>query len=152
MTHSELVTRAAKWMRSTLRCSVVIEEMVAYTFNGETPDAIGWRGGYSVLVECKISRADFRRDLHKSFRCGAINGMGDWRFYVTPRGLLRAKDCLDGWGIYEVIGKRIVHAHGERFGNAKPPPFAGCMRSERAILLSALRRSQANAERPKNER
>src|ERR1700686_5875531 len=57
MTHGQLVERAVRWLRS-YRCGVVLSEQACVS--GEMPDAIGWkRANHSVLVECKVTRADF---------------------------------------------------------------------------------------------
>ena len=143
MNHDDLVKRAGRWLRSK-GCSVVLEELVAYTKNGETPDAIGWVSQNSVLVECKVSRADFLRDAKKPFRnplYRSVQGMGRWRFYLTPPGLLGAGDCPEGWGIYEVRGRSVKHAFGVEYKNGRQGPFQPCLISEQAMLLSALRRA-----------
>ena len=60
--------------------------------SGEMPDAIGWkRASRSVLVECKISRADFLADRDKPFRQKSDLGLGCERFYLTPLRSARAK-------------------------------------------------------------
>jgi hypothetical protein len=57
MTHAQLVPKAVAWLRR-YRCGVVLSEQACAS--GEMPDAIGWKkASHSVLVECKISRADF---------------------------------------------------------------------------------------------
>ena len=58
-------------------------------------DAIGWkRACHSVLVECKISRADFLADRDKPFRQKPEFGVGSERFYLVPEGLAPQKKCL----------------------------------------------------------
>ncbi len=88
MTHAQLVEQAVAWLRG-YRCGVVLSEQACVS--GEMPDAIGWkRASHSVLVECKISRADFLADRDKPFRqkSGARTGL---------RTLLShsAADCSD---------------------------------------------------------
>ena len=51
MTHADLVTVAAKWLRTRKRCSVVVTELVSST--AEQPDALGYREQLPMLVECK---------------------------------------------------------------------------------------------------
>ena len=145
-THGDLVKRAGRWLKS-LGCSAILEEMTAYTYNGETPDAIGWTSSQSIVVEVKVSRADFLRDRKKRFRGNHIKGMGSWRFYLVPQGILNPEDCPEGWGIYEVQGRRVCHLAGVDYRNAMQPPFVPCLRSERAMLVSAVRRlSNAKAQ------
>lgn len=136
MKHDELVERAARWLRNHHGCRVVITEPVGQV---EEPDAIGWRSGFvSVLVECKASRSDFFADQKKSFRyCGNL-GMGMYRWYLTPPGLLKASELPDGWGLAEVRGsriKRIVEAQARY-------PHNYAVRREVAILTAELGRIQ----------
>ena len=143
MTHDELVNRAAKWLSNTLHCGVVGKEIRAYTQSRETPDCIGWLGSreLSVLVECKISRPDFAADHLKPARRGG-RAMGHWRFYLTPPGLLSPSQIPEGWGLYEVHSRSVRNAGGVRYRNAAYPPFTNpCIQSERAMLLSLIRRT-----------
>lgn len=58
MTHQQLVRLAEEWLRRRYRCGIVLSEQSCAS--GETPDVIGWKGSCrSVVIECKISRADF---------------------------------------------------------------------------------------------
>jgi hypothetical protein len=93
--------------------------------NREIPDAIGWlRSGVSLLIECKASRGDFLSDAVKpSRRSGKsgvpgspaltvpkpelkptrkTEGLGAYRFYLTPSGLLRPDELPEGWGLLEL--------------------------------------------------
>lgn len=89
LTHADLVKRACRWLKNSRHCSVVLAGLVA-AYCSEIPDAIGWRAsGESTLIEVKVSRSDFRRDRHKvRARCPELS-MGCYRYYMTPRGLLR---------------------------------------------------------------
>ncbi len=99
--HDELVARAVRWLRGTQRCCLVLAEKVSLT--GETPDAIGYRaGGRSFLVECKTSRADYQADQRKVWR-RAGTSMGEYRYYMTPRGLLDPAELPETWGLLEVL-------------------------------------------------
>lgn len=75
LSHAELCTRAVRWLKNTAGCTVAISEMASVA--GETPDAIGWRHGVSILIEAKTSRADFRADRKKPWRQRPHIGMGD---------------------------------------------------------------------------
>src|SRR5437870_1590459 len=98
MTHAQLVQMAVNWLRS-YRCGVVLSEQACVS--GEMPDAIGWkRGCHSVLVECKISRADFLADRSKAFRqkrgLGLVANAFTWRPWDSSvrKNCPRAGDCL----------------------------------------------------------
>lgn len=139
VTHTDLVSRAERWLRNTLHCRVVLTELVAYTASRETPDAIGWVNGLSIMVECKRTRSDFYADKKKAARVGG-RAVGHWRFYLTPPGLLSPDEVPAGWGLYEVTGKGIRHAGGERYANMRASPFNSDRDSEVAMLVSALAR------------
>lgn len=103
MTHAELVQRAARWLRSQGYGTVVSEKL---PLTGEEPDAIGWMaGGLSMLVECKVSRADFLRDIDKPHRRLAGLGMGWRRVYMTTLGVAKPVELPAGWGLVEVVGR-----------------------------------------------
>lgn len=140
MTHAELVVRAARWLRNTKRCPIVATELV--TGSAESPDAIGWHPGYSILVECKISRADFRTDQLKSFRMMPKQGMGDQRFYMTPPGLLLPDELPEQWGLLECSPTkvRVIRdcADPERPWTRKV--FENNLQEERRALISIIRR------------
>jgi len=144
MTHAELVARAERWLRNTIGCGAVLTELTAYTRSGEVPDAIGWSNGRSILVECKTTRSDFQADRLKRARRPDIAAIGHWRFYLAPPGVLDPDGLPYGWGLYEVHGRSVRHAGGRRYANATTPPFREpCLLSEIAMLVSALRRIQA---------
>jgi hypothetical protein len=84
-------------------CSIIASEVVSSA--GDIPDAIGWQMGRSVMVECKASRADFLADARKPQR-RAGTGVGEQRYFLTPKGLLSKEDIPAGWGLLEVDGKR----------------------------------------------
>src|SRR5437870_1652929 len=87
VTHEKLVSMAVAWLRR-YRCGVVLSEQACVS--GEMPDAIGWKKAcHSVLVECKVSRADFLADREKPFRQKPESGVGCERYYLAPRGLTR---------------------------------------------------------------
>lgn len=137
MTHTELVDRAARWLKNSLRCRVVLKESHAYTRYGEQPDAIGWRNGCALLVECKISRSDFLADRKKLCR-DHYPGLGNWRCYLTPPGLVGISELRDGWSLYEVQGRAIRYKGGWRYNSNISPPFTSDKSSEISMLVSAL--------------
>ena len=140
MTHAQLVDRAILWLRS-YRCGVVLSEQACG--NGEVPDAIGWkRGSHSVLVECKISRADFLADRAKPFRLKSKNGVGCERFYLVPAGLLREDELPAGWGLLEARGRGIE----AKRASAKDLRTAAGFRYEMNLLLASLRRVEVRIE------
>lgn len=124
MTHVELVRRAARWLEQ--KHPIVVTEMAG---GAEEPDAIGFRMGFSTLVECKTSRGDYYADRKKGAR-----RMGDWKYFLTPPGLLEGLALTPGWGLLEVHGKvvkKVLEA---------PQVEDKDMRGEQCLLLSCIRR------------
>ena len=131
-THDDLVALAAKWLRR--RMPVVITELAT---GGEEPDAIGFNPRATILVECKASRADFLSDNGKLWRQRPDLGfgMGDRRYYLTPKDMVAAEELPERWGLlWALPGGRIR----EELAAACFPGKDS--RREHAILVSALRR------------
>ena len=141
MTHDDLVVRAGRWLRNTIHCGVVFEEMVSIIT--EIPDAIGWVGGRSILIECKTSTSDFRAGLKKWHRShGSKTALGMWRFYLSLPGVIPHTEVPEGWGLYEIHGRSVVFVAGIKYANMKPPPFESNIHKERIMMLTALRKAQ----------
>jgi hypothetical protein len=140
MTHSQLVERAVRWLRG-YRCGVVLSEQACVS--GEMPDAIGWkRANHSVLVECKVSRADFLVDRAKPFRVKPEKGVGSERFYLTPAGLVKVDELPAGWGLLELQRGRVEMVQA----SAKNLRTAVGLRYEMNLLLASLRRVEVRIE------
>ncbi len=142
--HDDLVLRAERWLRSK-GCRVVLRDpFKAAVGSGECPDALGWRDGLSLLIECKASRRDFLADAKKPFRRLPEMGMGDWRFYMAPPDVLQPADMPEGWGLLVAHPRKIEVAHGGPHGGLwwQNVPFTGHKRYETQMLVSALARSE----------
>jgi hypothetical protein len=140
--HFELCLLADKWLRSRGFGVVFRDGFKATVDSGEIPDAIGWRGGISALIEVKVSRADFLADKSKPFRVNPAAGMGDWRFYLCPPGVIAVSDLPPGWGLLHSDGKKVRSVHGVP-GNCDwraKRPFDGAKLCENQMMYSALRR------------
>lgn len=131
---------AVVWLRR-YRCGVVLSEQACVS--GEMPDAIGWKKTcHSVLVECKVSRADFLADRDKAFRQKPETGVGCERYYLAPKGMLRIEEIPARWGLLEVSGRDV----------AKVKASAKNLRSELGfgyemnLLLASLRRVEVRIE------
>ena len=141
MTHARLVTLAVDWLRR-YRCGVVLSEQACAS--GEMPDAIGWKGKCrSVVVECKVSRADFLADRLKPFRQNPEVALGCERFYLASAGLIAPQELPPGWGLLEYAGRRVEM-------RVKPPRRSlrspGGMEHEMNLLLASLRRVEIRIE------
>jgi hypothetical protein len=131
-THEQLRKSAVRWLTVTKRCSVILSELVSSAM--EIPDAVGWKNGFSFLVECKASRSDFLANKHKCcIRSG--RGVGNHRFFLCAEDVITTLD-LEGedWGLLWVcesgrikLIKEAVHREPDH-------------RGEITMLVSALRR------------
>ena len=140
MTHPQLVEKAVRWLRA-YRCGVVLSEQACVS--GEMPDAIGWkRASHSVLVECKLSRADFLADRDKPFRQKQELGLGCERFYLTPAGLVQVKELPPGWGLLEVCKRNVEVVRR----SARDLRSAAGLTYEMNLLLASLRRVEIRIE------
>ena len=141
ITHERLVESAVDWLRR-YRCSIVLSEQSCAT--GEIPDAIGWKAKcHSVIVECKVSRADFLADADKPFRRTPESGMGNERYYLAPAGLIRVEEIPKGWGLLELSGRSVQIVQKAR--NRKMRTDAGLMK-EMNLLLASLARVEVRIE------
>jgi hypothetical protein len=139
-THADLVAAAARWLVRARHCTVVITEMASGA--GEEPDAIGWSGAWSTVVECKVSAADLRADKLKPCRRRG-EGFGNSRWYLFPdRDMAQLVSEVDpGWGVLYLSprGKVVKVRDAEHRGECDAA-------NERGLLVSALRRLGVKSE------
>jgi hypothetical protein len=153
MTHDELVRIASAWLRRPFRnatgeghgaCAVVITELTAYTAYGEIPDVLGFNASQSksILIECKVSLADFRADKKKMFRDPRFPdfGMGDQRYFIAPKGIIPESEIPEGWGFIEVDGD------GSTRVKRTSKMWDKCAKAEINILISLLCRLKIQPE------
>lgn len=97
VTHTMLVAIAAEYLSK--RCNVTLPEF--FSFNRELPDVIGFRnyGKETVVYEIKVSRGDYLGDKNKYFRRRPEQGMGDRRYYVVPKDMVKPEELPIGWGL-----------------------------------------------------
>jgi hypothetical protein len=143
MTHSALVELAVRWLRTNYRCGIILSEQACCS--GEVPDVIGWKGRCrSVLVECKVSRADFLCDRGKPWRLGPQGALGCERFYMAPAGLIAAAELPAGWGLLEVRGRKVEVAVACNKRKSLRTPEG--LLNEMNLLLASLRRVEIRVE------
>lgn len=116
LTHAELCAIAVRWLKKSPGqggpgCNLAISECTSTRF-GEIPDALGFRyvnqEQYSVLVEVKTSRADFLADANKPHRIDASLGLGVFRYFMAPVGLIAREELPSRWGLIEVDGRKPI--------------------------------------------
>lgn len=132
LSHAALIVRAVRWLRGTRCCSTVFSEVANVT--SEIPDAIGWKGTRSIVIECKASRADFLRDRDKSHMRDGASGMGRERWYLTPPRMVDTDEVPDWCG--------LLYCGARSLSVVRQAPWREVYdnREEVALLVCALRR------------
>ena len=159
--HNRLTELAARWLKRN-GFGVVATEMNCHG-SREQPDAIGFRSRSSAIIEVKVSRADFRADLAKPER--RIGGLGLYRFYLCPVGMIEPHELPERWGLLYAKGRSVETVVAPQ-GNAWLQPAAQVseavlaapwstewlnfqhdpdLDAERSALYSIARRAQAAA-------
>jgi hypothetical protein len=130
ITHSDLVERGAKWLESQhagyygkektparywnhAACGVILKEYKCIT--DSIPDVIGFTARRSVVIECKVSRADFLADQKKPHRAvDNLQQCGNYRYYLTLPNIVGVEDVPEGWG--------LLYAQSNKIQVVKPSP------------------------------
>jgi len=130
MTHSDLVRLGHRWLTS--RGYTSFAEFA--TYSNESPDVIGWKGGLSILIECKASRGDFLSDGKKlARRC--LYALGRRRIYLCPWGMIQESELPPRWGLAWARGDRVFL----RLGPSAFPQYD--LMGELRFMSSMLRRA-----------
>lgn len=110
ITHSELCSIGAKYLKNQgiipfYKCSYVVCD---YLRVGECPDAFGFGNTKdSQMLEVKVSRSDFIADKNKHWRINPEFGLGSYRSYLCPEGVILPEDLPKNWGLLYWNGKSI---------------------------------------------
>lgn len=105
ITHRNLCLKGAKYLRSKgihSKCKYSVCELERV---GECPDSFGWGGGPTQLVEAKVSRGDFLSDKKKFWRNTPYYGIGKYRSYICPVGLIKPEELPKYWGLLYIDEK-----------------------------------------------
>lgn len=131
VTHRELCLIGAKWLRNKQREKYIIVEIELA--NCEQPDIFAFGSWYSKMIEVKVSRADFLSDKKKWFRQQPEKGVGQLRYYLCPKDLIRPEEIPTNWGLLYFDGKDIEPIVKAEIQQANPM-------AEMKIAASILRR------------
>jgi hypothetical protein len=119
---------------------VVFSNMTGSYLN-ERPDVFALNSmGDTVLIEVKVSLADFMQDAKKTFRTKAGKGMGDYRYYCVPCGLVSLADIPQGWGLIEYKNGSFKTVLGGKPGTYNKKRFKKDSRSEARLFYQVLTR------------
>jgi len=139
-THSKLCDIGEKYLRNTMNCKITAKELVSS--NNEIPDIIGFKEAYSYLLEAKVSRSDFFADKNKPFRVNSDLGMGDFRYFICEKNLIKIEDLPKKWGLIYVNEKgkaRLVY--GNQSNQYREIfKFKKNLEAENSLMFGMLRR------------
>lgn len=144
MTHEHLIQHC-KAVADTLGVWVGWSGLEGPWRRGEQPD---WFGvfktpadmdgqkalfGDTIVLECKASDADFRKDLLKPWRRLDTCALGNWRVYVSPIDVVDVAYVPDPWGLVWIddAGAHVVVKHPQRVHKVDAA-------SERVLLACAI--------------
>ena len=139
LSHSDLIDRALRWLVGTGGCHIAAAEVDA---GREIVDAIGWNTRRSIQIECKTSKADFRRGRKEKFSrimedTGHKDyGVGNYRYYMAPAGVIPLDEVPFRWGLLEVRGDRVWRKKSAGLGWTGE----GLEDRERAMLVKIVTR------------
>lgn len=128
MTHAELNAIAVRWLLRAKSakgpgCQVAFQE-ISDTSGSERCDAWGYSWSWqpcSVLVEVKVSRSDFFADRKKPHR--KEGGVGVYRYYMCPEGLININDLPPRWGLLWVNKRGHVKVIAGHVACTLPPTY-----------------------------
>lgn len=79
------------------------------------------RGFVVEVIEVKVSRADWLRELKNPAKAEAAHAVGDRFIVAAPAGIVHPDELPPGWGLLEVTAKRVrmtvppkTHTKGKR--------------------------------------
>lgn len=146
--HEALCAKGVSWLKKN---GFAVSAMNVWAFGSrERVDCIGFRQQCSALLEVKVSRADFLADKKKPER--RAGGVGTYRFYLAPSGLIDVSELPPRWGLLEYSGKTVKMVHGP-VGNLWPAAdgatgsywqdfvHQSCCVAERSLIYTIARNS-----------
>lgn len=101
LTHKEVAIKATKFAQRIFGCPIGAWEFCG-GWNKEKCDGFIVNSRFSFLIEAKVSRQDFKKDAQKDFRKNENQGVGDFRLYACPKGLLSLEELPEKWGLIEI--------------------------------------------------
>lgn len=113
--HRELCDIGVRWLKrhsNGIGCQFAVSEIQTSYGSGEQADVFGYRcvgeRSGSWLVEVKTSRSDFLADFKKPHRQDPTQGVGQFRVYMCPEGVIKEDELPEGWGLVYVNSRGHV--------------------------------------------
>ncbi len=140
--HYQLCCIGAKFLKSRKsaepwECANKYVAVELVTLTAENPDIWATNGYHTTLVEVKTSHADFLADQKKWVRSEEAQKadmcLGNFRYYLCPKGLISEDELPDKWGLLEFDGKTITKVKRATYQKSSTD-------SELLVLTSIMRR------------
>ena len=110
--HYELCIVGAKYLKSKRSTEkwrtpnkYVAVELV--TLCPDNTDVWATNGYDSTVIEVKVSHSDFLNDQKKESRKNDFFSIGNYRYYLCPKDLIKEDELPNGWGLLYYDGNRI---------------------------------------------
>lgn len=98
----DYVTNKAITLLKQLHGITFITKEFGGTARAERPDALLFNSVGTFLVETKVTRQDFKNDAKKASRIDPSIGVGRYRYYACPEGMIAPEELPDRWGLIYV--------------------------------------------------
>lgn len=95
---ADYVTDKAVCLINKLHGTIIGAKEFSGGWSPERVDAILFNSRASFVIETKISRSDFKADAKKIFRVDG-KGVGTYRYYACPEGLIKPDELPAKWGL-----------------------------------------------------
>lgn len=140
--HYQLCCLGAKFLKSRKNAEpfempnkYVAVELV--TLTAENPDIWATNGYQTTLVEVKTTHADFLADQKKWVRSEAADiadkCLGNFRYYLCPKGVINENELPNKWGLLVYDGKRITKVKPAKYQKSSTD-------AELLVVTSIMRR------------
>jgi len=98
---------------------------------------LGFCSWASILIEVKTSLADFKKDANKKCRKNPTDGVGEFRYFLCPAGLIIVEMLPENWGLLYYNDGAISIEKKANWQNAN-------LKNERSLLLTFTKNTVVN--------
>lgn len=138
--HEELLKTAAKFIKNKALTHFGKSTYVVCNYNDgmEPIDVFGFGGGCTQIIKVITTRMELNLDLERAYRKCPKYGVGEFRSYLCPNGLLNKEDIPKNWGLLWCDNK------GKIIEILNPQKQEENKAQEAKIIKSLLRRNGIN--------
>lgn len=123
--HREIAIKATKFIMRLHSCNLGAFEFTGGWNGGEYVDGVAINSDAVYVIEAKVSRADFLADRKKPHRADPAYGLGQYRYYACPEGMIKPEELPERWGLIYINSRghcsMPVGYGGYKWDNTKSP-------------------------------